>query len=112
VGRFSEDKNFDELIKIIKLLSQIQPNRFFFLLIWAGPLKDYALSSLNSNTLILDYISDRECLVKMLKMSYIFITASKADTFGLSLMEAQACGLPVLAYNKTSFCEYKTMANP
>ena len=105
VGRFSEDKNFDELIKIIKLLLQIQPNRFFFLLIGAGPLKEYALSSLNSNTLILDYISDREYLVKMLKMSDIFITASKTDTFGLSLIEAQACGLPVLAYNKTSFPE-------
>jgi glycosyltransferase involved in cell wall biosynthesis len=41
----------------------------------------------------------------MLKMSDIFITASKIDTFGLSLIEAQACGLPVLAYNNTSFPE-------
>jgi glycosyltransferase involved in cell wall biosynthesis len=38
-------------------------------------------------------------------MSDIFITASKTDTFRLSLIEAQACGLPVLAYNNTFFPE-------
>lgn len=35
----------------------------------------------------------------------IFINCSKSDTYGISVIEAQACGLPVIGFSETPFEE-------
>ncbi|MGC9120498.1 MAG: glycosyltransferase [Sulfurihydrogenibium sp.] len=105
VGRFSPDKNFSELLNIFKLLNFSFPDRFHFLIVGDGPLKEEIYDKLDSNYTVLDYISSKEELAKIYKMADVFVSASKNDTFGISLIEAQACGLPVVAYNVGPFPE-------
>ena len=44
---------------------------------------------------------DREELAKVYAAADVFVFPSKTDTFGLVLLEAMACGLPVAAYPVT-----------
>lgn len=103
VGRFSKDKNFLELLEIFSTIDNLHPNTFHLLLVGDGPDKKH-IDKLNNYTL-LGYIRDKKVLAKIYHLSDIFISTSKTDTFGYALVEAQACGLPVIAYNTTSFPE-------
>ncbi len=105
VGRFSPDKNFLELLNIFKLLNYLKPEKFHFLLVGDGTLKKEIYDILDSNFTVVDYVENRMELIKLYKMSDIFVSASKSDTFGISLIEAQACGIPVVAYDENSFPE-------
>jgi len=46
-------------------------------------------------------VLDREELAKVYASADVFVFPSKTDTFGLVLLEAMACGLPVAAYPVT-----------
>lgn len=112
VGRFSPDKNFPQLLKIFKTLNFLRPKKFHFLLVGDGVLKEEIYDQLDGNFTVIDYVEDRQEIIKLYKISDIFVTASKTDTFGFSLIEAQACGLPVVAYNENAFpevCYYKDL---
>ncbi|GAB6078735.1 glycosyltransferase [Hydrogenobaculum acidophilum] len=104
VGRFSKDKNFLELLDIFKTLKNLD-KRFHLLLVGDGPDKKHVNKILDSNFTVLDYIKDKRILASIYKSSHIFVSTSKSDTFGYSVIEAQACGLPVVAYNDVSFPE-------
>lgn len=104
-GRFSPDKNFSELLRIFKTLNYLKPNVYHLLLVGDGNLKEEIYDTLDSDYTVLDYINDKDELIRIYKVSNIFVSASKSDTFGISLIEAQACGLPVVAYSENSFPE-------
>ena len=44
------------------------------------------------------YVSDRKELARLLASSDIYVSAMADETFGLSVLEAQACGLPVVGF--------------
>lgn len=44
----------------------------------------------------LGFIDDRERLARALASSDIYVSAMAAETFGVSVIEAQACGLPII----------------
>jgi glycosyltransferase involved in cell wall biosynthesis len=48
---------------------------------------------------------EREELAKVYAAADVFVFPSKTDTFGLVLLEAMACGLPVAAYPVTCPCD-------
>lgn len=45
---------------------------------------------------VLPFQSDREALARLLASADLYVSAMPFETFGLSVVEAQACGLPVL----------------
>ncbi len=104
VGRFSKDKNFLELLEIFKTVKDID-RRFHLLLVGDGPDKKHIDKILDSDFTVLSYVKDKKTLASIYKSSHIFITASRSDTFGYAVIEAQACGLPVIAYEDVSFPE-------
>jgi len=104
VGRFSKDKNFLELLDIFNTVKNLD-KRFHLLLVGDGPDKKYIDKILDSNVTVLDYVKDKKTLASIYKSSHIFVSASRSDTFGYAVIEAQACGLPVIAYKDVSFPE-------
>lgn len=57
------------------------------------PLKE---KTRGQNVHFLGYVSDRTELAKMLASSDLYVSAMAYETFGISIIEAQACGLPVI----------------
>ena len=67
----------------------------FFMVIGGGSEKEL----LNNNYLKVPYISDESLLAKYYSASDLFIYPSKADNHPLAVLEALACGLPVITFN-------------
>lgn len=106
VGRFSKDKGIYDLVDVFKTLDALDENRFFFHLVGAGPEENRLREVLNkSNFRITPYIDQQQQLASVYNSADVFVSCSTSDTYGISILEAQACGLPVVAYQNTSFQE-------
>lgn len=106
VGRFSKDKGIYDLVDVIKTLDTLDEGRFFFHLVGAGPEENRLRQLLNKdNFRITPYIESQQELASVYNSADVFISCSTSDTYGISVLEAQACGVPVVAYTGTSFQE-------
>lgn len=94
VGRVSKDKNLDEFCKI---------KGFRKILVGDGPY----LASLKSRYRDVEYTGfvKHEDLPQWYKKADVFVFPSRFDTYGLVMLEAMACGLPVVAYDVPSPCD-------
>jgi alpha-1,6-mannosyltransferase len=98
VGRFSKEKGLSCLFRSFELLAQRQPGRYHLLFVGAGPLdrelEDWA--SPRSDVTVWGYLQG-QALAEIYASADIFVSPGTAETFGLTLLEAQASGLPVIA---------------
>lgn len=100
VGRFSEVKQFDIAIKSLKYLE----DRYRLLLVGGGPeLCSYKKVAESEG------VVDRVCFVsftddvdKYYKAADFYLMTSRYESFGQVLLEATSCGLPVVAFSKSS----------
>ena len=91
VGRVSKDKNLDDFCRI---------NGYKKILVGNGPY----LKTLKSNYPDVEFtgfVAHKE-LVKLYNQADVFVFPSVFDTFGLVILEAMACGLPIAAYDVPS----------
>lgn len=106
VGRFSKDKGIYDLIDIIRTLDSVYEGKFFFHLVGGGPEEDKIVDLLKKdNFRITPFIDDLQKLASVYNSADLFVTCSKSDTYGIAVLEAQSCGVPVVAYKNTSFEE-------
>ncbi|SNR82256.1 glycosyltransferase [Desulfurobacterium atlanticum] len=110
-GRLSSDKNIFELVQIFKKLDSMFPEKYHLIIAGSGPDEEKLKEELQENTTFLGYIKDRNKLSTIYSSCDIFITPSKAETFGLAIIEAQAAGLPVVAFNTASLPEVAVNPN-
>lgn len=89
-GRLSPEKNIDEVIDIA---DEVDGS---FLIVGEGPQKEQLVKDAPENVKFMDFL-DREKLPEFYSGIDLFITASTGDTLGLSPLEANACGTPVVA---------------
>lgn len=91
VGRVSKDKNLDDFCKI---------DGYKKILVGDGPY----LSTLKSKYPDVEFTGfiDHKKLVNLYTKADLFVFPSMFDTFGLVILEAMACGLPVAAYDVPS----------
>lgn len=68
------------------------------LIIGDGPHKEKLEKKYKTNTVFVGFKKGKD-LIDLLSISDVFVFPSKTDTFGLVLVEALACGLPIAAYN-------------
>ncbi|MEZ0360365.1 MAG: glycosyltransferase [Hydrogenobacter sp.] len=96
VGRLSPEKNIDILLEIISLLD---PTFFHFIIAGDGPLRRRVENFVKRqpNVTYLGYVSDIEWLAQLYASSDLFLSASYSETYGLSFLEAQACGCILVA---------------
>jgi alpha-1,6-mannosyltransferase len=95
-GRFDEEKRVNQIISAVELLPSSL--NWKLLLIGDGPLKNYLNSQAEKSKkiIILPFITERVKLAELLASADIYVTAGPFETFGLSIVEAQASGLPVV----------------
>ena len=60
---------------------------------------------LPNNIKEINRVNSKEDMARIYQSSSIYFNASPAETFGLTTVEAMACGLPVVAYNNTATTE-------
>jgi len=95
-GRISKDKNVDFLIELHKKLSEKYLN---INLIFAGDgpyLKEFKQKTRNSERVYFLGKIKREKLPEIYSAADLFLFPSTTDTFGMVVLEAQACGVPAL----------------
>jgi len=91
VGRMSQEKNIEDFLKL-----KVPCKKY---LVGDGPLK-IKLEKQYPEAKFLGYLHGKK-LAECYSAADVFVFPSKADTFGLVLLEALACGTPVAAYPVT-----------
>jgi len=100
VGRLIKEKHADLLVHAIELLMDKNPN-IRVLLIGEGPeyanIKNLIDGKKINNTIHLPgFYNDYDDLIAQLKSSKVFVLPSTREGFGITALEALACGLPVV----------------
>lgn len=98
-GRISMEKNPSELLQMAEEFEGT------LVMVGEGPHREKIDSEKPPNVLTMDFL-DRGDLPVFYSSIDVFVTASTGDTLGLSTLEANACGTPVVApevvpFNKT-----------
>lgn len=96
-GWFRKDKRVDVLLRSLKQLDE----EFKLLLIGDGPtradlLKEISSLGISDRVAVHASVENSE-LAKFYNCADIYVNASMSETLGISMVEAMACGLPVVA---------------
>lgn len=95
-GRISKDKNLDFLLEVYKKLIEKKYD-INLMLVGDGPdLDNIKEKTKNYKRVYLTGKIDQIKLPEIYSGADIFVFTSIADTFGMSVLEAQACGLPAV----------------
>jgi glycosyltransferase involved in cell wall biosynthesis len=95
-GRVSLDKNLDFLIDVFKSIYK-KNNNVYLTIVGDGPyFKELKHKNKNTDHIIFTGKLERKELPQIYSLSDIFVFPSNTDTFGMVVLEAQACGLPAI----------------
>ncbi len=103
-GSISPRKNLLNILKAFNLIKNKIPHNLYItgLKTWSsGSIFDYIKKNLNTRVKILGYVSENE-LIALYNLADLYLYPSLYEGFGLPILEAQACGCPVLTSNVTS----------
>jgi alpha-1,6-mannosyltransferase len=104
-GRLDSEKRVDVLADAVRKLAGRVPVRL--LMMGDGPYRS-AMEEAGGDEkriIVRPFISDRMDLARHLASADIYVTAGPHETFGLSVVEAQACGLPVVGVRAGALIE-------
>jgi len=96
-GRISNEKNVAEVLRVAEALPEYR-----FAVVGEGPYRERIEAAAPENVTVRDFLP-REELPHFYSAIDAFVTASTADTLGLSTLEANACGTPVVAADVPPF---------
>lgn len=94
VGRLDGEKNPDLVVEAFRRLPTSLGARL--VLIGEGPLKADIAGLGDERITLAGYLNDRSELARWLASSDIYVSGMADETFGVSIVEAQASGLPVV----------------
>ncbi len=102
-GRIRKYKSIDVVIKAFARIREQLPNARLFI-IGGGPGVDELVDlvekmGLNTSVKFLGVVKTNE-LVAVLNQAHLFLNASPKEGWGLTVVEANACGVPVVASNR------------
>ena len=94
VGRMDRERRAQLVVDAFRRLPDSLDARL--VLIGEGPVRDEILRSPNDRIIAPGYLTDRAELARWLASADIYVSAMADETFGVSVIEAQASGLPVV----------------
>jgi alpha-1,6-mannosyltransferase len=94
VGRLDGEKKPDVVAEAFRQLPEALGARL--VLLGEGPLKDEIAALGDNRILIPGYVRNRTELARWLASADVYVSAMADETFGISIVEAQASGLPVV----------------
>ncbi|HEY5668178.1 MAG TPA: glycosyltransferase, partial [Candidatus Saccharimonadales bacterium] len=99
-GRLLANKNVDVLIRAVKLVKRTHKN-VRCLIVGNGPERKrlealVAELKLENNVTFFNFFEDQNELFSLMKSSKMFVLPSVREGFGLVVIEANACGIPVI----------------
>lgn len=96
-GRLDNEKRADRLVAMFRALPPELGAAM--ILVGDGKLRDQLAEATRGMAVALPgYCGDRMQLARMLASADIYVSAMADETFGLSVIEAQACALPVVGF--------------
>ena len=106
VGRLGREKNIEFLLKTLSLL--VQNNTNYVLVIVGGGPNEKKLKALAQSLKITDHIIftgylPSEWVIKAYNAADLFVFSSLTETQGMVILEASACGLPIVAVRDDAF---------
>ncbi len=104
-GRFDKEKRIEILLKAFSYLSQ--DHRYHLLMIGQGPQQSIVDEAAARHPRVhkKKYFFSKAELTHWLASADIYATAGLWETFGFSVAEAQACGLPVIGVKQGALME-------
>lgn len=100
MSRLVEGKGFEALIEALSLL----PKRYKLTIAGEGNLRPKLVNLVNKLRLEerVQFVGwvESDAKYNLMLESHVFVLAAKAESFGMGLIEAMACGLPVIALDR------------
>lgn len=104
-GRISRDKGLDFLFDVYERITDLRPDTKL-LIVGDGPyLCELKMRPVRSGNVYFTGRVDHARLAEIYRKSHVFLFPSTTDTFGRVVLEAQACGLPVVVSDAGGPCE-------
>jgi alpha-1,6-mannosyltransferase len=96
VGRLSPEKNIGLLLAAFEALHARHPSRYHLVIVGDGPLRRILPATRHRTGALTwrSYVQDNAILSRYYHAADLFIHPGVCETFGLVVLEAQACGLP------------------
>jgi alpha-1,6-mannosyltransferase len=103
VGRLSREKNIDCLLKAFEIIQQYTGDKFALLIVGEGAERPKVLEAASrlKNLHSLPYEGDPHKLATLYASADLFVHAGLCETFGLVVLESQACGVPAVAFSNS-----------
>ncbi|MCE0483653.1 MAG: glycosyltransferase [Methylacidiphilales bacterium] len=111
VGRLSPEKNIEMLLAAFEALHARHPHAYHLVVVGDGPLRRVLPATRHRTNGALtwrSYIQDNAGLTRYYHAADLFIHPGVCETFGLVVLEAQACGLPCVGV-RGSFMDANVM---
>ncbi len=95
-GRLDSEKRTDTMVSAVRRVCETRPA--VLVMVGEGPHRDELKDEQDAGAPIrvLPYLTSKDALARLFASADIYLTAGPYETFGLSVAEAQACGLPVV----------------
>ena len=100
VGRFSPDKDTALLLRTWTLLEELEPENWVGVMVGDGQMRDAVNGFVRNHARVrrVPFLKSLSELAEWYQAADILLHPGRWETFGLVLLEAQACGLPVVAF--------------
>lgn len=104
-GRISSEKHVSTLVRALDHLPT--ECKAWLWMMGHGPLRDQLIATVRDHPRLklLSFVADRTRFAELLASADIYVTAGPHETFGLSVLEAQASGLPVVGVEAGALVE-------
>ena len=111
VGRLSPEKNIEMLLAAFEELCARHPKRYHLVMVGDGPLRRLLPATRQRTGAVTwrSYVQANTDLARYYHAADLFIHPGVCETFGLVVLEAQACGLPCVGISG-SFMDANIMA--